>query len=386
MPRLSLCMIVKNESLHLGKCLELARPHMEEIVVLDTGSTDGTQAIAQKYADIYAEIPWPGSFAEARNASLDRATGTHILILDGDEWIEDPQGWARIRAEAMRPQVVASFLPVENIMRGEGLLASERFWQERIFVNHPSIRYHGRVHNQIGDRLLEFKTRRGGKFLNLEAPIRHVGYSYEKSKMVKKYEPRVDLLWAEYREAKNEVFRSYYAYQLGVVYVIFEDWPQAMELFRKVDFSSMNPHNGFYTHLLASLSAISLGFPEEALQHAEAMLAMNATEPVAYYFAAISLVMSGKALDGMLLLIEAVRKNLEFGKRARFQLNTQAVVDRVATVCERANLKSHADALRLISGKPDVLHLLAPLLEQLQQNLILGEHRSMAVAREASSD
>lgn len=366
-------MIVKNESAHLGKCLELARPHVEEIVVLDTGSTDGTQAIAQKYADIYDEIPWPGSFAEARNASLDRATGTHILILDGDEWIEDPQGWARIRAESMRPQVVASFLPVENIMRGEGLIASERFWQERIFVNHPSIRYHGRVHNQIGDRLHAFKTRRGGKFLNLEAPIRHVGYSYAKDKMQKKYEPRLDLLWAEYREAKNEVFRSYYAYQLGVVYVIFEEWQQAMDLFRKVDFTSMNPHNGFYTHLLASLSALTLQLPEEALQHAEAMLAMNATEPVAYYFAAISMVSCGKASDGMLLLIEAVSKNLEYGDRARFKLNTKATVERVAHVCERAGMIGHSEALRKVSASPDVLHLLGPMLENLQRLLILGE-------------
>lgn len=366
-------MIVKNESVHLGKCLELARPHVEEIVVLDTGSTDGTQAIAQKYADIYDEIPWPGSFAEARNASLDRATGTHILILDGDEWIEDPQGWARIRAESMRPQVVASFLPVENIMRGEGLIASERFWQERIFVNHPSIRYHGRVHNQIGDRLHAFKTRRGGKFLNLEAPIRHVGYSYAKDKMQKKYEPRLDLLWAEYREAKNEVFRSYYAYQLGVVYVIFEEWQQAMDLFRKVDFTSMNPHNGFYTHLLASLSALTLQLPEEALQHAEAMLAMNATEPVAYYFAAISMVSCGKASDGMLLLIEAVSKNLEYGDRARFKLNTKATVERVAHVCERAGMIGHSEALRKVSASPDVLHLLGPMLENLQRLLILGE-------------
>jgi len=367
-------MIVKNESQHLGKCLELARPHVEEIVVLDTGSTDGTQAIAQKYADLYDEIPWPGSFAEARNASLDRATGTHIFILDGDEWIEDPMAWARIRAESMRPQIVASFLPVENMMRDGGLIAGERFWQERIFVNHPSIRYHGRVHNQIGDRLNAFRTRRGGKFLNLEAPIKHVGYSYEKEKMKKKYEPRVDLLWAEYHQAKNEVFRSYYAYQLGVVYVIFEEWEQAMELFRRVDFSSMNPHNAFYTHLLASLSALSLNLPEESLQHAEAMLTMNLSEPVAYYFAAIGMVMNGKASDGMLLLIEAVTKNIELGHRARFRLNTQAVVERVATVCERAGMVGHAEALRLIADKPDVLHILEPVLRTLQQNIILGEH------------
>ena len=93
-PTLSLAMIVKNEAEHLEKCLSTARPHVDEIVVVDTGSTDGTQAIAQRYADVFEEIEWPDSFSVARNHSMDKASGDYILILDGDEHIPDDEQWS----------------------------------------------------------------------------------------------------------------------------------------------------------------------------------------------------------------------------------------------------------------------------------------------------
>ena len=82
---LSLCMIVKNEEEHLAKCLKSVRPLVDEIIVVDTGSTDRTKEIAQAFGARLFEIPWSGDFAVARNHSLSKASGDWILILDADE-------------------------------------------------------------------------------------------------------------------------------------------------------------------------------------------------------------------------------------------------------------------------------------------------------------
>jgi|GEM_PF-893490 len=82
---LSLSMIVKNEEEHLAKCLRSVRPVVDEMIVVDTGSTDRTMDIAKVFGAQVFEFPWTGDFSEARNHSLSKAKGDWILILDGDE-------------------------------------------------------------------------------------------------------------------------------------------------------------------------------------------------------------------------------------------------------------------------------------------------------------
>ena len=83
--RISLCMIVKDEEEMLPGCLAAVAEHVDEIVVVDTGSTDRTVEIAESFGANVVEFPWNGSFADARNVSLDHATGDWILWLDADE-------------------------------------------------------------------------------------------------------------------------------------------------------------------------------------------------------------------------------------------------------------------------------------------------------------
>lgn len=82
---LSLSMIVKNEEQHLAKCLRSVRAVVDEMIVVDTGSTDKTMDIAKVFGAQVFEFPWTGDFSEARNHSLSKAKGDWILILDGDE-------------------------------------------------------------------------------------------------------------------------------------------------------------------------------------------------------------------------------------------------------------------------------------------------------------
>ena len=83
MPRLSVCMITRNESADLARCLSSAKGLADELVVVDTGSTDDTIAIARSFGAHVIEHAWRHDFAEARNVSLDAATGDWILSLHG---------------------------------------------------------------------------------------------------------------------------------------------------------------------------------------------------------------------------------------------------------------------------------------------------------------
>src|SRR5205823_5530524 len=82
---LSLCMIVRNEAAHLGDCLNSIRHHVDEMVVLDTGSTDATCEIARDCGARVYEMEWPDSFAEARNRSIEPARGRWIFWKDADD-------------------------------------------------------------------------------------------------------------------------------------------------------------------------------------------------------------------------------------------------------------------------------------------------------------
>src|SRR5436190_22371274 len=87
--KLSLCMIVKNESKHLANCLESVDGVVDEIIIVDTGSTDNTIEIAEKYGAKVFHYKWHDDFGAARNEALKYASGDWVLVLDADEVLSD---------------------------------------------------------------------------------------------------------------------------------------------------------------------------------------------------------------------------------------------------------------------------------------------------------
>ncbi|RYD02260.1 hypothetical protein N752_25955 [Desulforamulus aquiferis] len=85
---ISLCMISKNEGTRIQRCINSARPFVDQIIVVDTGSTDNTVNIAKELgAEVY-KADWQDDFSHARNESLKYATGKWILFLDCDEELD----------------------------------------------------------------------------------------------------------------------------------------------------------------------------------------------------------------------------------------------------------------------------------------------------------
>ena len=89
MKKLSVCMIIKNEERVLTRCLNCAVQFADELIIVDTGSTDNSVEIARKYTPFVYIHPWQNSFAKARNYSYSKATGDYIMWLDADDVISD---------------------------------------------------------------------------------------------------------------------------------------------------------------------------------------------------------------------------------------------------------------------------------------------------------
>ncbi len=135
-PTLSLCMIVKNEEEFLPTCLESVKDYVDEIIIVDTGSTDSTVEIAKRYnAKIYHHA-WENSFSKARNYSLKYATCDWILILDADEEV-DKEDAHKLKDTIKENGVDVIYLPViDKPLEG---LSTSIYISERIFKN-PSCR------------------------------------------------------------------------------------------------------------------------------------------------------------------------------------------------------------------------------------------------------
>jgi glycosyltransferase involved in cell wall biosynthesis len=321
-PTLSLAMIVKNEAEHLETCLSTARPHVDEIVVIDTGSTDGTQAIAKQYADVFDEIEWPDSFSIARNYSMDKASGDYILILDGDEHIGDEKHWNGIRRILREVEKVATVeLYVRNIVPDNQILKADCVYQTRIVKNHPKIRYEGKVHNQIRRNSDAYREKTGTRNVRTNAEVFHVGYSYEKEKLQKKYSERLHLLQHEVENAPNAIRRAYYQYQLANAYFMLKKPDKVVATLDEMNYDHLVPMNAHFTRFMHGFACVSIDQHRAALGHAEAMLALSEAEPVGYMLAGEALKHLGQKEAALAMLIKAFDQNEEGRGQIRFELD-----------------------------------------------------------------
>lgn len=143
---ISLCLIVKNEGARLGRCLESYRSLADEIIVVDTGSTDNTVEIAQKAGARLFHTTWEGDFSKARNLSLDQAACDWIIWTDADDFIQQPNIDKIRRIKDSFPlQTCFSFM-IKNSQDG---ILGDVFNQIRMFPRHPKIRFRYKVHEQV---------------------------------------------------------------------------------------------------------------------------------------------------------------------------------------------------------------------------------------------
>lgn len=206
MATLSLCVIAKNEEAVLGRLLASAAPHVDEIVLCDTGSTDRTIDIARRFGAKIVTSPFQDDFSAPRNVSLAAATCDWILVLDADEWLADGAG-AAIRDAIENRRIAGYYLRFENRL-GKGRI--HRCGLMRLFRNDPSVRFEFAIHEQVLPRLIAYARRRGMKLAPLDsAVVIHDGYLEERMNERGKNERNLRLFERQVREHPDHAYSWY---------------------------------------------------------------------------------------------------------------------------------------------------------------------------------
>jgi tetratricopeptide (TPR) repeat protein len=188
-PRLSVCMIVKNEERFLGQCLASVRDIADELIVIDTGSTDRTIEIAREHGAQVGHFEWCNDFAAARNASIAPATGDWILILDADEELSSAEK-QNISGLLDSKNMALIRLPLINTHHGR----LSKCILPRLYRNIPNVFFQGCVHEGVYTAIYKISQTWKMEIGQGDLLILHHGYSPEVLKGRKKVQRNYDLL------------------------------------------------------------------------------------------------------------------------------------------------------------------------------------------------
>ena len=198
--RVSACLIVRNEERCLDACLSRLRPFSDEIVVVDTGSTDRSVSIAEKHGARVFHQEWQNDFSRPRNAGLEQATGDWIFYIDADEQAE---AFPEHKLVLDDPEAVAATV---NLRAARHLSA---YAELRLFRNRPDLRFRGAIHETIRPDIMEIVERENATILNTGMRIEHFGYEGD---LRHKHLRNHDMLLLA---VKNDPGRTYLWHALG---------------------------------------------------------------------------------------------------------------------------------------------------------------------------
>lgn len=149
MPTISLCMIVKNEETHLARCLDSVAELVDEIIVVDTGSTDRTAEIASAYTEKVYSHPWKDDFSDARNYSFSKATMDYCMWMDADDVMEETEKDKFLRLKHTLAPDADIVMMKYNTSFDEAGRPSFSYFRERWIRNSSLYRWVGAVHEVI---------------------------------------------------------------------------------------------------------------------------------------------------------------------------------------------------------------------------------------------
>jgi glycosyltransferase involved in cell wall biosynthesis/Flp pilus assembly protein TadD len=259
-PAISACMIVRNEEKFLAKCLESIRDYVDEIIIVDTGSTDRTVEIAESFGARIYHHPWEDHFSKHRNQSFSYAKNEWILYIDADEEIL-PGGGEILKKTIIDAEddVDAIAVTLECIFnQGRSMSYNNAV---RLFRNHRGFYYKGRVHNYI----IGVK-----RVLCCPVHLFHHGYNLDKAGMTRKFERTTKLLKMDIADDPNDP-RPHHFLSASYLseFMSKEAVEEACKSIALCEKTQAFTHNYFWSLYIAAGASINLGKWEEARGFAE---------------------------------------------------------------------------------------------------------------------
>lgn len=206
---ISVCIIAKNEEKYIEECLRHLKPYGFEIIVTDTGSTDRTKEIAQKYADKVLDFEWIDDFSAARNFCMEHASNNWILALDCDEYVEsiNMKDVRILMQRCVRMPGMIELVNIVNSKHGRSFTTEKvtRFYNKNFFI------FENPIHEQIVPKKAGNKDVIEKQFL---VPIKaiHHGYDISPEELKEKQERNLRLLR---KSLEKDPENPYILFQIG---------------------------------------------------------------------------------------------------------------------------------------------------------------------------
>jgi GT2 family glycosyltransferase/Flp pilus assembly protein TadD/2-polyprenyl-3-methyl-5-hydroxy-6-metoxy-1,4-benzoquinol methylase len=201
-PTISLCMIARDEEAHIADCLTSVRPYVDEMIVVDTGSSDRTPEIAGSLGATVIRAQWQESFSAARNASLQHATGDWIFWMDADDVLPPESGEQLRQCAQDAGDNVLGIVAQVHCPSGLGEYGETVVDHVKLFRNRPDLRFELRIHEQI----LPSIRRAKGEIARAPMRVIHAHYDRSPAGQKKKRERDGRLLELDLKENPDHPF------------------------------------------------------------------------------------------------------------------------------------------------------------------------------------
>lgn len=284
----SICVIVKNEAELLERCLNSIKGAADEIVVVDTGSTDNTVEIAKKCGANVLCTQWRDDFAWARNLSIENAHGSWILWLDADDVVPPESILLLNKLKLQKPDCVFGFT-IRNQRPGN---TGSEFIQARMFPNRPDIYFERRIHEQVMPSALRLGMKMETRS---DIIIEHHGYA-DPATMKKKALRNVKLLISDYNENEPDTVTTV---EIADSYQLIEDMDNAKKWYEKTltinNCEKITPAIAGHAHLgLGNILNLESKFVQ-AIEHLMKAHMLSPWRPDVLYSLAVGFEQNGQA-------------------------------------------------------------------------------------------